>query len=226
MTPLELLAPDLWVVDRPQRAAGFELGHRMTVLRLASGKLLIHSPVALDEETASQVDALGEVAFIVAPSLMHNLHLGPWLDRYDTAQFNAPAGFERRNAALRQPRVLTSDPASFRDPGLIHEALEGIPKINEVVFLHRPSKTLIVADLIFNLPPADGWMQSVLQRANGIAGRAAPSRLFRLHIRRREALRRSLDVVLSWEFDRLVPGHGRVIEAGGHGVLRTAFPWL
>jgi Domain of unknown function (DUF4336) len=44
------LARNLWVVERPQRFYGLEVGTRMTVIRLAGGSLLLHSPVSLDRE--------------------------------------------------------------------------------------------------------------------------------------------------------------------------------
>ena len=46
--PLRRLATDLWVAERPQRFFGLEVGTRMTVIRLADGSLLLHSPVVLD----------------------------------------------------------------------------------------------------------------------------------------------------------------------------------
>jgi hypothetical protein len=40
----------------------------------------------------------------------------------------------------------------------------------------------------------------------------------------RASFRRSLDHVLGWSFERIVPGHGDVIERGGPAALRAA--WL
>ena len=55
---LRELAPNLWITERPQRFLGFEMGTRMTVIRLRSGDLFLHSPVRLDPELRKQLDAL------------------------------------------------------------------------------------------------------------------------------------------------------------------------
>ena len=223
---LRRVAEGLWEIDRPQRAAGFELGHRMCVARLASGRLWVHSPVRIDPGLAAEVDALGEVDHIVAPSVMHDLYLDGWLDRYQTAVFHAPPGLATRHPPLRQPRLLGSDPPGAWNADFDQELAGGIPRLNEVVFLHRPSRTLLVADLIFNLPRGASLVQRALQSANGVAGRPAVSRLFRLQVRHRAALRRSLDRILAWDFDRLLPGHGTILETGGKEALRLAYGWM
>jgi hypothetical protein len=65
---LHEVAPGLWVVERPQRFAGAELGARMTVIRLADGGLFVHSPVALDPALSRELTALGEVRCVIAPT--------------------------------------------------------------------------------------------------------------------------------------------------------------
>jgi hypothetical protein len=223
---LQPLHPDLWVIRRPLRVAGFELGHRMTVVRLAGGRLLLHSPVELDADLGDEVASLGHVAHVVAPSLMHNLFLDPWLRRFDDALFHAPAGFARRYPAFRQPRELGAEaPLVWREE-IDQELVGGMPRVNEVVLRHRGSRTLIVADLLFNLPRGGTWPQRSWKRINGVEGRPAPSRLFRMMVRDRFALARSIDRILRWDFERLVVGHGEVVEEGGRETLRRAFDWL
>ena len=43
-TTLSEIAPELWIAEQPLRYLGFEVGRRMTVVRLTGGGLLIHSP--------------------------------------------------------------------------------------------------------------------------------------------------------------------------------------
>jgi hypothetical protein len=45
-TDMRQLDSDLWVAESPMRFFGLELGARMTVIRLAGSRLLVHSPVA------------------------------------------------------------------------------------------------------------------------------------------------------------------------------------
>ena len=66
--PLRALITDLWVVERPQRFYGLEVGTRMTVIRLAAGNLLLHSPVAFEARLCAELDAIGQVRFVVVPN--------------------------------------------------------------------------------------------------------------------------------------------------------------
>lgn len=56
--------------------------------------------------------------------------------------------------------------------------------------------------------------------------RLGPTAAFRLGIRDREAARRSVERILEWEFDRILPGHGEIVEAGGREALRRDLAWL
>jgi len=63
------LAPNLWIVDQPDFSIGIgKIGTRMTVIKLASGGLFLHSPTKLDDETKRALDAIGEVRAVVTPS--------------------------------------------------------------------------------------------------------------------------------------------------------------
>src|SRR5512141_1131626 len=74
--PLRALAPDLWVADRAQTFYGLPVGTRMTVIRLADGSLLLHSPVELDAGLRAELDAVGRVRYAVAPNRVHHLYAG------------------------------------------------------------------------------------------------------------------------------------------------------
>src|SRR5499427_10040889 len=81
------LAPSLWVIDRPFTLpyVGAEIGTRMTCIRLADGRLFLHSPVKLDPVLRNSLDALGEVRAIVAPNKLHHLFLAEYTRSYPRA---------------------------------------------------------------------------------------------------------------------------------------------
>lgn len=65
--------------------------------------------------------------------------------------------------------------------------------------------------------------------ANGprLRRRVGTTPLFRFAVRDKEAARRSVDRILRWDFDRVLPGHGDVIETGGHQAVEAGFgTWL
>jgi hypothetical protein len=55
----------LWTADAPHLFFGLHIGTRMTVVKLRSGGLLLHSPVEMTEKLRAEVDALGPVRHIV-----------------------------------------------------------------------------------------------------------------------------------------------------------------
>ena len=96
----------------------------------------------------------------------------------------------------------------------------------EVVFLHRPTATLILTDLCFNIPPGRGLPTTVGAWILGYYRRLAVSRLLRIAIENRAAARSALDRILAWHFDRVIVGHGDIVESGGQAAVRRAFAWL
>ena len=102
----------------------------------------------------------------------------------------------------------------------------GRPYENEVVFLQRASRTLIMCDLAFNFVPRAAAPTRLLMRLLLSYGRFGPSRLDPLLIRDRQAARQSLERILAWDFDRVVVAHGDVLENGGRDALRQGYSWL
>jgi len=221
---LRRIAESLWVEARPLRFAGVETGTRMTVVRLAGGGLVVHSPVAMDEGTPA-VDALGPVRAIVAPSRFHHLFVGEWIAAYPDAIACACPGLERKRSDLKWDRVLGDEPEEeWR--GEIEQVLFAARSLeNEVVFFHRPSRTLICADLVFNLGDHPSPLTRVVARLIG-SRRPGATLLERVLIRDRAAAREQVGRMLAWNAERIVLSHGDVIESGGHEVLRRAYDWL
>ena len=48
----------------------------------------------------------------------------------------------------------------------------------------------------------------------------------RLGLRDKAAARASLERLLSWDFEKIVLAHGRLIQKGGKAALRDAFSFL
>ena len=210
---------------RRLRFAGVETGTRMSVVRLANGGLFVHSPVSLDAATREAVDALGPVKAGVAPSRFHPLYACEWSRAYPDAVLCACPGLERKRPDLSWHRVLGDEPeAEWRSE--IDQVFFGARSLeNEIVFFHRSSRTLICADLIFNLANHPSLLTRIVARLIG-SRKPGATLLERVLIRKRAAAREQVDRMLAWDFDRIVLAHGAIIEAGGHQVLRRAYAWL
>jgi hypothetical protein len=224
--PLRPLDENLWIAERRQRFYGLEVGTRMTVIRLADGRLLLHSAVALTPALRRELDALGRVCFVVAPNRVHHLYAGKVAEVYPEAQLWVAPGLERKRPDLVYVAVLGDEaPAAWK--GEVDQVFfRGRPYENEVVFFHRASHTLILCDLAFNFGPrADAptrWLMKLLRSY----GQFGPSKLDPLLIRDRQAARASLERILEWDFDRVIVAHGDVLESGGHEALRQGYHWL
>jgi hypothetical protein len=224
--PLRKLADDLWVAERPQSFYGLPVGTRMSVIRLAGGRLLLHSPVAIDPGLRRELDAIGRVCFAVAPNRVHHLYAGEVARTYPGARLWVAPGLERKRPDLVYEAVLGDEaPPEWRDE-VAQVFFRGRPYENEVVLFHRSSRTLLLCDLAFHFGPSAAAPTRLLMRLLRSYGRFGPSTLDPLLIRDRRAARASLERILAWDFDRVVVAHGDVLERGGHEALRRGYAWL
>ena len=225
MSELVEHADGLWSASAPHSFLGLHLGTRMTVLRLPGGDLWLHSVVAIDDLLEDAIDALGSVAHIVVPNLYHHLYVTEAIQRWPQARVHAPAAMRRKRPDLRIDAELGEGP----DPGwggvLVPVHIDG-SILDETVFVHRPSRTLVTSDLVENFDTSPHLGTRLYLKAAGLHGRVGWSRFLRFVFRDRRATRRSLDRLLGLDFDRIILAHGRVLEHGGPAAVREAFRWL
>lgn len=225
MDALTALAPDLWVASRPLPLVVGDIGTRMTVIRLRDGSLFLHSPVALDGATREALDALGPVRAVVAPSLVHHFYVGEYGAAYPQATLYAAPGLETKRADVPFAAVLEDEPPAQWADQLEQHVFRGAPIMNEVVFFHPPTRTLLLTDLCFNVVRPFRGRARFFVRLVGARG-FGPHRIVRFGIRDRLAAQTSLQRILEWDFDRIVVTHGDVLESGGHAAMQAAFSWL
>jgi hypothetical protein len=193
----------------------------MTVIRLGNGQLVLHSPVEISAELRAELDALGPVGFIVVPEA-HGRFAEQASRTFPSARLMAAP-----NAPSRQKALPFVDALADRPPSAWAGHIESHPvlvfPLHEVVLFHRPSRSLVLTDLCFNIQRSSSRVARVFLRANGMWRRFGPSRILRRVVTDRRAFRGSLERVLAWDFERIVPGHGDVLERGGPAALRAAW---
>lgn len=224
---LTALHPDLHIHSVPYRVFGIRINRQLVVIREPAGGLWVHSPIPWTPELRHAVWQLGEVADVVGPNRFHDECLREFQSEYPHADFHAAPGLasDRRDIRFVSEPLGNLAPLEWR--GAIDQHLiAGMPRMNEVVFFHRASRTLILADLAFNFGPGTHWFTAFLMRLNGCWNRFAPSRFCRSQMKDRAAVRASLEHILSWDFDRILVGHGRNIETNGKQAFREAFAFL
>lgn len=221
---------DLWVAQQPLVFAGLEVGARMTVVRTPAG-LLLYSPIAPTEALVSAVRLLGEVRWIVAPNPFHHLWAGAWAQRFSGAMLWGPSALQARRPDLALSGVVDDGQAApWAGQGLRTEVVHGNPAHTEIVLLHEATGTLIVAGLIMNIghAPETPPLTRAGLRLAGMAGQPGPPLEIKLGVTDMGALQRSATAVCSWPVRRILPCHGRPVQAHAdqvlHDVLRFAFP--
>jgi len=223
---IQAVAAGVWTVEHPMRfPGGVHLPSRMTIIRLPDDDLMLHSPVPIDDALAAELAALGPVAHVVAPSLLHHLFVPQALERYPQALLTAAPGLAEKRAELPVADVLADEAPPAWEGVIDQQVIRGAPRLNEVVMFHRPSRTLIVSDLVFNVRHPRGWSTALALRMMGTHGRLRQSRAWHLYTKDRGEVRKSVEKVLSWDFDRVLPGHGEPFEGNAREAMREAL-WV
>jgi hypothetical protein len=201
---------------------GIRIPVRMTVMRLGDGRLVLHSPIALDAGLGAELDALGPVGFIVVP-YMHGAHAEAAARRYPAAALLAAPAPPKGRGSLPFAGTLADEPPAAWAGEIDSRYVQGF-RLDEVLLFQRSTRTLVITDLCFNVHRADNALAKLFFRADGMWRRFGPSYAIRwLGVSDRAAFRRSLERVLAWDVERILPSHGEPIERGGRAALRAAW---
>lgn len=224
---LELVADGIWIAERPLRFLGLQVGTRMTVVRLDDGRLFIHSPIALDDATRAEVDALGAVAAVVAPCLYHHLYVGDWIRAYPAASIAGCPGLDKKRPDVTWHRILGDEVAADAEwHGQLEQvSFSAFPMQNEIAFFHRKTRTMISSDIVFDL----AHHPSALTRAAAfVTGPSdpGPTILERLLIRDRPAARDQIGRMVAWDAERIILAHGPIVRTRGAAILEKGYRWL
>ena len=216
---LNPLAPNLWEVPTQVRLApGVYLPARCVIVRLGTGELWVHSPVAFDQDDLQSINALGPVTSLIAPSLYHHLFFAQAAATWPrAARYHAPGLPQKRRdlPCLWQSQELGSG-ITWHDQEITSFFVRGTPSINETVFYHAPTKSLIVTDLVFHVMAHSNALSSFVMGTLGGAkpGKFTMCKLFALSRKDKEAVRQSLLPLLALPLDRVIMAHGEPVTHG------------
>lgn len=226
---LKAFGDNIWIAeDEGPAVAGFHYGIRMVVIRLSAGTLFVWSPIALSPELKDAVEALGDVAHIVAPNAFHHLYLGDWQAAFPDAFVCAPPGLRKKRPDIRFDRDLIDGDAAEWGGDVECVLVAGNIIFTEAVFFHAKSKTVIFTDLIQHFAPDafSGWRAWIARADLMIAPEATVPRKFRVSFINRKAAKAALKRILDWPIENVLIAHGQPIEKDGKGVVERAFHWL
>ena len=230
---LQQIDRNLWVAEQPLRFLGLSIGTRMTVVRLVDRSLLLISPIQITSQIRQQLDDLGTVKYLIAPNLFHYLYLAECKNIYPQALVLAPPGLQDKQPKLDIDLTFTQDNIHF-DSQLEYTLFAGfqvlivsqIKTVNEIVFYHPSTKTLIITDSAFNFDRSFPLITQFAARIIGSYQQLKPSWLEKIAVRDKQKARRSIERILNWDFERVIMGHGKIVEIDAKRQLTIGYRWL
>ena len=212
---------EIWQVRQALVVNGVPAHTRMTVVRLASGQLWVHSPVALSAELITQLQQLGPVAAVVAPNCAHHLFACAFTQAFPQAKLYLAPGLARKRPDL-PGHPLPDEPGTWQ-PELTYHLWRGMPLINETVWFHGRSGTLILTDVCQwwegeHLP----WRAALWARLTRVRGRMGVPLHVRAMVRDAEAAAACARQILDWPIRRISLAHDALIETQAHDQLARA----
>lgn len=227
---LRAIDRDLWVAEQPLRYFGLSVGTRMTVIRLANSELVIISPIQVSETLVGELNELGTVSHIIAPNLYHYRFAADLKGAYPGATFWATAGLRGKRPELPIDRAIAPSLDSpwpgleclFFD-GFKTLALSGPDPLEEWVFFHRASRTLILTDIAFCFDESFPWLTQLVTKAGGSYKTLSPSLLERVATTEKSKVKASAQQVLGWDFERVVVAHGRIVDRDGKAQFKRGY---
>jgi len=237
------------------RFGRIKVGGRATLVRMANGSVAVFSPVALTDTVKQESETFGNVKYIVAPDQEHHIFLESWHKAYPNAKVLGPETlpsyrdkqnyFQIPSSAwhlFKKPQSSTAEPIFSVDPDFDAEFQTEYVHAHgnqELVFNHKPTRTLIEADLLFNLPATEQFSKSGANPESGILtkifaglqhtrGDAIWQKRFLWYggiVQDKPAFNASVSRIAKWDFDTIIPCHGDVIETGGKGVFEKVMEW-
>lgn len=223
-------------------------------MKLSSGALAVFSPVALTDGTKAKIAEMGgQVGYIVALDIEHHIFISEWAKAYPDAKIIGPEGLPEKRAKQKDEKIgqekfsvvftkenkrQTKISDEF-DADFDYEYADGHGN-RELVFFYRPDKTMIEADLLFNLPaneqysraPKDekettGFASKIFNNVQSPEGDAKWMQRFTwyLAVKDRTSFNESVQTMSQWDFKTIIPCHGDVIEGNGKEIFLKVFEW-
>lgn len=228
------VAENLWIVDGgPIEQLGMTLPIRMTVIRLASGELLLHSPIPCSAALHKHLRGLGRIRHLLAPSFGHWQFVAQWQGACPETETWVVPGLRHRRQ-VRSSRLEIDHELHVGETHPWGEEIElrlvpGGAGFHEAALFHRPSRTLVLTDLVVNLERRK--LPALSRIGARLVGGLAPEGMAPLHLRlllrrRRREVREAAEVLVSFAPERVIFAHGEWFERDGEARLRHSLRWI
>lgn len=213
---------NIWIKDSYFKSIGCKGSTRMTIVKTSDG-LLIHSPVDLTIAEVQQINKLGDVCAIVAPNLFHYMQFAACAQHFQNATCWAAEGLADKVNNLPKHHVLDNQNPIFENDQVLQFQIQG-HKLNETIFFHQASNTLITADFLYNYQAEQFRTEKLFFRLLGCYGKPAIPFYHSLSISNKAQFSKSLGELFKLDIKRIIMSHGRIIETpSATHILKSAW---
>ncbi|EJF63626.1 hypothetical protein DICSQDRAFT_101499 [Dichomitus squalens LYAD-421 SS1] len=227
---------DVWTFSCPfSRFNVFPVGARSTAIKLTNGDVWVLASSPLDDTVKNKLKELGPVKWIIGPDAVHHLFLGDFKKEFPEAKLIAvdEAIQKKKKEGLQFDGAWGKDSPDTKygfEDDIKHCYFSGF-KNKDVAFFHPASKTMLEADLLFNLPAREQYSMTGSSGKFPIFGNLNPytwahKRFAWTLGTDKEAMKRDVKAVAGWDFERIIPCHGDVIEKDGKAAWKEAYKWF
>lgn len=230
---LEEFADQLWIAEgKCVDFYGFPYPTRSVVVRLEHGDIWLWSPIDFDEDLAQEIEALGPVRHLVSPNKIHHLFLADWQKRFPSAKIWGPSQTIKKRPDLQFAPALTADAPDDWAAEIEQFHITGSLVMDEILFLHHRSQTLIMADFSENFSktfldkhwgPRQHWYANI---AGIVEGKGHAPLDWRLSFLKRKQLRHFKADVLSRPIEKVIMAHGQLQHSDGAAFLKQSLSWI
>ena len=220
-----VVANAIWVAERPIWFSGVRLRTRSTVVRLEDGGLWIHSPPPPTDSLCAALDALGPVRWLVVPNCFHHLATPAFAARYPEARRVGPASAAKKMAALALSATF-DEADQVSPPGIEVVPLRGVPFLDETVFFHRATGSLIGADLVMAACAEDHWTWRTAARILRLYGRIFVPPDVKAKTKSNPDAAASIEAMLALPIERILVAHADPIVREPKAHLEEAWRFV
>ncbi|TCD67127.1 hypothetical protein EIP91_000467 [Steccherinum ochraceum] len=231
-TVIREVVKDVWTFSAPFGPSFFPMGGRSTAVKMKSGDVWILASTPLNDVTKNKLAELGPVKWIIGCNGGHRMFLGDFKKEYPDAKLIA---VDAARKGMKNP--VAFDGAWGADPpdtnygfesDIQHCYFSGYSS-KDVAFFHPESKTMIQGDLFMNLPATEQYSKTGSSgRIPIFGGFLAPGSWLQKKIpgwlgSDKEAMRRDVKTTMGWDFERIIPCHGDILEKDAKAAWRAAY---
>ena len=227
MSFLQKIAHNIWTVPQPLAVFGFiHLQTRMTVIQTNDKEIILHSSIRYNSNLAKEIDSVGKIKYIIAPNNFHHLFAGEWCSHYPEAELIAPKGLAKKRPDL----PITTFAAEIAPDHPIRKTLDiivlqGVPVVQESLFYHKESQTLIVTDTFFYLPESTGFT-SFYASLNSVKKQIYTPLLFLVSIKDKSKLLESLQILRELPIEHVSLCHHAIVSTNAKAQITAALDKL